>query len=252
LNQNSRYCRRERTVTKIAGRHPGADKKAHFMGEIIQRLDENIRKNSGIQYRDYLGLSQVKLNSCKRQLFYEAMPDAQMDIDIEAFYKCREGYLRENDLIEQLCEAGFAISHRNAEFFPFPGFKKIRFHIEGIIRLESGWHLLEIKHRNNKGFEKFRERIPFHIYQQIQGYLNYTRRPYTDFNISRAVMLVKNIDSSEMFEKYIVADPRIGHDIDKKVKEMRSILKAGKLPNRDYQRESTHCQYCVFAKECWR
>jgi CRISPR/Cas system-associated exonuclease Cas4 (RecB family) len=221
------------------------------MSEIIERLAANIVRNSGMQYRDYLGLSKVNLNACRRQLFYETMPDAKREIDIEAHYKCREGYLRENDLIEQLLEAGFTISHRNGEFFPYPGFKKIRFHIEGIIRLKTGWHLLEIKHRNEKGFGKFRERIPFHIYQQVQGYLRYLRPPYIDFTVNRAALLVKNIDSSAMLEKYIDADPRIGHDIEKKVKEMRSLITNGKLPDRDYRRESTQCQYCIFAKECW-
>lgn len=222
------------------------------MNIIIKELENNIFLNSGFQLRDYLGLSKVTLSACKRKLWYESNANYKTIPEPPGLFKCREGYFLEKDLMQQLKEAGFPITHENKEFRPFPPYKKIRFHIEGIIRHpEKGWILLEIKHRNNRNFEKFKARTPGHIEQQIQAYLHFLRPPVTPNHINEAILLVKNIDSAKHIERYINYRPEVGKLIEAKLLEMKKLLDVNTPPARDYSKNSTHCQYCPYSKTCW-
>lgn len=222
------------------------------MGIIIKKLEDNIFLNSGFQLRDYLGLSKVTLSACRRKLWYEASPDHQGIPETPGLFKCREGYFLEKDLTRQLKEANFPIIQENKEFLPFPSCKKIRFHIDGLIRHpEKDWILLEIKHRNARNFEKFKERTPGHIEQQIQAYLHFLRPPVTPNHIDEAILLVKNIDTAEHIERYINYRPEIGKLIEAKLLEIKKLLDVNTPPARDYSKNSTHCQYCPYSKTCW-
>jgi len=220
-------------------------------GIFTERLEQNLQKNSGWQQRDYLGLSHVTRHSCKRRMYFEAFAEYSEMPAVNGLSKCREGYVLERDLQEQIKEAGFELRLMGQEFLPFPGFKKIRFHIDGLLRIDGIWYLLEIKHRNNHKFIKFlQEKIPNETYDQVQGYLHFLRPPRFNPPVNRAMLLVKNIETGQMAAILLKYNYIVGIKLQKILLEMRKHIEAKRVPERGFEVGAKACKYCPYVGYC--
>jgi len=207
---------------------------------LLEVLRNNIKKNSGWQYRKYIGLSQLNRGACIRYLYYIIMVNDMVRPGINGLFKCRDGYLFENDIIKQLEEGGVKVEDRGKEIVPEEFGGLVRGHIDGRIN----GYLLEIKTMIDEKYQHIVQNgIPNHIYDQVNNYMHYMK-------FEEAIILIKNITRGYYGEWRVRYNQSIAEMVIQKAQKVIRHIREKKLPERGFPPRSPICRNCLYQDKC--
>lgn len=141
-------------------------------------------RNSGIEVRNYLGMSAI--GHCPRYLYYLMLGGREHNI--QSHHYCYLGYLFERDILNRLEQLGREVNGRDApilksgrEFVDFAG--RFQGHTDG----EWDGDLLEIKSVRHDRLPGENGRLPRTHFWQIQTYMH-----YGSYRLARVVYVARD------------------------------------------------------------
>lgn len=135
-----------------------------YASELHAKLMNWTMLNSGIEHRDYLGMSAI--GECRRALYTRMIQGRRFEAQDHLY--CYQGYLFERDIIERLRSVDASRLGPSREFSDFGG--RFQGHSDG----EWDGDLLEIKSVGSESHLPV-ARIGRRHYWQVQTYLHYGR-----------------------------------------------------------------------------
>ena len=211
------------------------------LSSLIYGLHEKLSDSSP---RKHLGASLIG-DGCKRRLWYIFRHAYKEQFSGRMLRLFETGHLEEARLLKELRTLGFEVVDR--ENGAQLRFKRIDGHfagsIDGKIKIDGEWYLLEIKTHNKKNFEKLRlngVRASFKKhFAQIQVYLS-------ELKLKACLYIAVNKDSDEIYVELVQASEKIASDMRDKALE---VITSEDAPERlSFTHEE--CKYCAFKKPC--
>ena len=172
--------------------------------------------NSGIEYRDYLGMSAI--GDCRLKLYTRMIQGQRFNLQDHLF--CYEGYLAERDIIERLRSLDASALGPSQEFSDFGG--RFQGHTDG------SWDgdLLEVKSVAKTEWLPTTDRIAAKHYWQVQIYMMYGRYEETK-------MIYKARDTGQMRVVHIKRNHRVGEMARIKAQEILEAVDHRRPPECD-------------------
>jgi len=162
----------------------------------------------------------------------------------------RLGHAIEDEVVRLLGEAGFVVKDQQLEV----GAGEWLGHIDGLIDMGRGgipdWCLLEIKSANASRFELLSELDSYETWNagyasQIHAYLHH-------LNVSDAIVIVYNKNTSELYVERILYDLDAAMQLEK---ENALVTAEGNVPPpRPAEAKSQYCAFCKWCdlqQTCW-
>lgn len=171
----------------------------------IAKLMEAAIKESGDAEapRQYLGGSIIG-NDCDRALWYGFRDGAPPDEFDGRIYRLFEhGHAEEERLVKDLRRAGFTVHAvgKDGEQYGWQDVDgHLRGHIDGVIKIDGVWHLLECKTHSNKSFTYLKKNgmvksKPVH-HAQMQVYM-------LKMKLTCGLYMAMNKDTDELYTEYV-------------------------------------------------
>lgn len=203
-------------------------------------------------YRDHLGFSGIG-NPCDRAIFYSFRWATKRHHNGRLLRLFETGHKAEERFIADLRRAGIKVYDRDEETGKQFTLRDDTGHAGGsmdgvaieIPEAPKTWHLCEFKTSNAKGFTKLlsegvQKAKPVH-FAQMQGYMHLS-------GLTRALYLVENKDTSELYSERVRYDATIGIQI---IAKAQRIIAATTPPARISEDPSWYeCRFCDHAEVC--
>lgn len=142
-------------------------------------------------------------------------------------------------------------------------------HIDGVIDDGNRYYLFEHKGLGDYGFENLSREFPKGYITQCCSYIRGLQN--AGFEISSALLLIKNKNNSEYRQIYIEYDNQldiaraenewngnvdifsevVGQLVDLHKQVALARIPGTNLPTRPYDQEDWHCTYCSYFETCW-
>lgn len=206
-------------------------------------LIELLEKATVIQPpRNYIGASIIG-HSCDRYIWLNKYGDVPVTLSLRKQRIFERGHLEEPRLLTRInLLKEWTIEHLQYEVIT----EHLRGHIDAILRYEDGTlYILEIKTMSQKKFKELLRKglkeISFTYWAQCQVYL------YLQ-NIQKAIVLVVNKNTEDLYEEIIEKKPSVGEDFINKAKRIdeRKEMPLGLMGCNMKQFECFGCAYESF------
>jgi hypothetical protein len=216
---------------------------------LVERIYENVPKRPPPRPRNNFRASEA--GDCRRQIAYARLGTTQDPLPPQKLLLFQDGHTHQREVSELIRQLkGIKLQGVEKEFKKKVTVGSVAFvvigHADGIVVEEAeGEMILEVKGVNHFTFEDFKK-----TREVKQAYIDQALMYMWMSDIPKALILVKNKNTSELLEFPLEYDPERVKILLKRYADVESALQQKKLPARDFELGSKECYQCDYFSSC--
>jgi len=217
----------------------------------VDAIYKQYELKAGDPFRDHLGASLIG-TECKRACWYTFRFATKPKFDGRLLRLFQSGFREEARIVDDLRTAGITVYDRDPDNGKQIQYSSFGSHFAGSLdaiaqgfpEAPATWHVLEVKTSNARSFKIMQSKgvkkaKPQH-YAQMQMYCHWS-------NLERAMYIVVNKDTDEIYEERIHYDKAFAEQLEEKANQ---IIFADEPLERIGEKDSFACKFCNHKSIC--
>ena len=213
------------------------------MTDHTQKINDAIVSNQPLVFRENLTAS--SWSHCDRALWLTLRNCSDIEFKAETLRTFKMGHVLEDCIINWLTDAGYKISHQQAEVKN--KWNKPLGHIDGIIFSDKKYRLLEIKTSAAKYFSDWiKNGVPEKYRAQAQLYCHHSNQlSASGRKLDEIMWVVLNKNTSEIYIDIQQYDPQYAQ---LQTTRIENVIESESLPNGEYDYRCNMCNHKAVCK----